>query len=278
MAAFTDNEIILGNFLENSNANNENNENNIDPKIQIQILNAILQLPAPAMVPFTLNTFIQYILDIRLISLRIHQRELTLPFIVSSLHRVINNNRQIIVPPAAIDATIRAIILEMNIVHIFNSVIFDAVAIALPNYPREVHSLLQSIFLENDINAIEWNEHFLLNTLLNIWNRIPNIIIMEEKITLICNIIYELYKKNIQIRAIIETENTNRFNAAVVNYNLITPNMFPPNTIIPNINPNALLSDYNNWKNRVSQLRPSNIAIQYLDQIKLSISNDKLFI
>lgn len=270
MAAFTDNDIILGNFLENCDADA------IDPKIQIQILNAILQLPAPAMVPFTVHTFIQYILDIRLISLRIHQHELTLPFIISSLYRVINNNRQIIVPPIAIDVTIRAIILEMNIINIFNSVMFDAVAIALPNYSREVHSLLQSIFAEDDINAIEWNEHFLLNTLLNIWNRMPNIIIMEEKITLICNIIYELYKKNIHIRAIIETENANRFNAAVVNYNLITPNMFPPNTIIPNISPNALLSDYNNWKNRVLQLRPSDIAIQYLNQIKLLISNDKL--
>lgn len=270
MAAFTDNDIILGNFLENCNADN------IDPKIQIQILNEILHLPAPAIVPFTLNTFIQYILDIRLISLRIHQRELTLPFIISSLYRVINNNRQIIVPPAAIDAAIRAIILEMNIVNIFNSVVFDAMVIALPNYPREVHSLLQSIFVEEDINIIEWNEHFLLNTLLNIWNRMPNIILMEEKITLICNIIYELYKKNIHIRAIIETENTNRFNAAVVNYNLIAPNMFPPNTVIPNISPNALLDDYNNWKNRVLQLKPSDIAIQYLNQIKLSISNDKL--
>jgi hypothetical protein len=180
------------------------------------------------------------------------------------------------VPPIAIDATISAIILEMNIVDIFNSVIFDAVVIALPNYPREVHSLLQSIFAEEDINIIEWNEHFLLNTLLNIWNRIPNIIIIEEKINLICNIIYELYKKNIHIRAIIEAENTNRFNAAVVNYNLIIPNMFPPATVIPNINPNALLSDYINWKNRVLKLEPSAIAIQYLNGIKMPICNDKL--
>lgn len=267
MAAFTDNDIILGNFLENCN---------IDPKIQIQILNEILRAPAPAgVLPFALNTFIQYILDIRLISLRIQQHELTLPFIISSLYRVINNNRQIIMP-AAVDVTISAIILEMNIYNIFNSVVFDAVVIALPNYPRGVHSLLQSIFLEEDIYVIEWTEHFLLNTLLNIWNRIPNIIIMEDKITLICNIIYELYKKNINIRAIIETENTNRFNAAIVNYNLIIPNMFPPNTNIPNIGPNAILSDYNNWKNKVLQLKPSDIAIQYLNQIKIPICNDKL--
>lgn len=269
-AVFTDNDIILGKFLENCNADN------IDPRIQIQILNAILLLPAPVPVPFTLNTFIRYILDIRLIYLRIHQRELSLSFIISSLYYVINNNRQLIIPPAAIDVTISAIILEMNIVNIFNSVIFDAVVISLPNYPREVHSLLQSIFVEEDIDIIEWNEHFLLNTLINIWNRIPNIIIMEEKITLICNIIYELYKKNIQIRTIIENENTNRFNAAVVNYNLIMPNMFPPATVIPNISPNALLFDYNNWKNRVLQLSPSNIAIQYLNQIKLPIGDDKI--
>jgi hypothetical protein len=268
MAAFTDNDIILGNFLENCNE-----EKNIDPRIQIQILSAILHLPAP--VPFALNTFIQYILDIRLISLRIHQHELTLPFIVSSLYRVINNNRQLIIPPA-VDATVSAIILEMSILNIFNSVVFAAVAIALPNYSREVHSLLQSMFVEEDIDKIEWNEHFLLNTLLNIWNNIPNIIIMEEKITLICNIIYELYKKNIQMRTIIENENANRFNAAVANYNLITPNMFPPDIIIPHIRPNAILDDYNNWKNRVLQLNLSDIAIQHLNQIKLTICEDKM--
>jgi hypothetical protein len=268
-AAFTDNEIILGNFLENCNADN------IDPRIQIQILSAILQLPVPAPVPFALNTFIQYILDIRLISLRIHQHELTLPFILSSLYRVINNNRQLIIL-SAVDATVSAIILEMSILNIFNSVVFAAVVIALPNYSREVHSLLQSMFIEEDIDKIEWNEHFLLNTLLNIWNKIPDIIIMEEKITLICNIIYELYKKNIQIRTIIENENANRFNAAVINYNLITPNMFPPATVIPHISPNAILSDYNNWKNRVLQLSPSDIAIQHLNQIKLTICEDKM--
>jgi hypothetical protein len=268
MAAFTDNEIILGNFLENCNTDN------IDSKIQIQMVSAILALPAVAP-PFALNTLIQYILNIRLISLNIQQRELTLPFIISALYRVINNNRQIIIAPA-VDAVISAIVLEMDIVNIFNSIVFDAVVIALPNYPRSVHSLLQSIFLEDDIDAIEWNEQFLLNILLNIWDKIPNIIIMEEKITLICNIIYELYKKNIHIRAIIENENTNRFNAAVVNYNLITPNMFPPATIIPHISPNAILVDYNNWKNRVLQLGPSDMAIQHLNRIKPSINNDRL--
>jgi hypothetical protein len=265
-AIFTNSDIILGNFLENCNADN------IDPRIQIQIINAIL--PNIFNIPFTLNEFIQYILDIRLISLRIQQRELTLPFIISSLYRVINNNRQLIIPPAINNLDV--IVLEMNIVNIFNAVVFDSVAIALPNHSREIHSLLQSIFLEEDILVVEWNEQFLLNTLLNIWNKIPNIIIMEEKIRIICNIIYELYKKNIHIRNIIENENTNRFNTAVINYNLIAPNMFPPETVIPNIRPNATLSDYNNWKNRALQLGPSNIAIQYLNEIKSPINEGKI--
>ena len=78
------------------------------------------------------------------------------------------------------------------------------------------------------------------------------------------------------MRNAIDTENTNRYNAAIVNYNLITPNMFPPNTVLPQLGPNAVLEDYNNWKNQIYQLNPSNNAIQYLNQIKDPINHNRV--
>ena len=134
MAAFTDNEIILGVLLENCN------RDYIDPTIQIRLINSIILLQPPAPAPanpqppalanqqFVLNTFIQSILDIRSVYYRILQRELNLSFIVSALYMSINNNRNYIAPPNLV-MPFNTIILEMDILTIFNSIIFDGIFI-----------------------------------------------------------------------------------------------------------------------------------------------------
>jgi len=268
---FTNDEIILGALIESCD---------IDTKIQIQIINAV---PPPVNIniggPFVLDEFIQYILAIRPIYIQRAQKELTLPFIVSSLFQIINFamvNGHIIV--VANNITTNTLLIQMSTINIINSIIFDAISKSLPNYTRDIHSLLQSILLEDDIDDnLKWENDSLITILDNIWNKIPNIIIEEEKIRIICNIIYELYIKNIQLRNAIEYENAIRYNAAVANYALIVPNMFPQNINIPQIGPNSLLADYNNWKLQIQRLNPSNAANQFLNEIKNNIDIRSIF-
>lgn len=278
---FTNDEIILGALIENCHMHN------VDPKVQFQIINAVINAANNAVVngAFILNNFIQRILEIRQIFLQRIGRELNLSFIISSLIRVIINSGAInIVPNAAAivggnNIAADNILIQMETIHILNSSIFDGVVIALPNYSREVHSLLQSILVEEDIHDedLQWEENSIIHILSIIWGKIPNVISEEDKIRIICNILYELYTKNRKLNTAIENENAARYNAAVANYALILPNMFPPNTVIPQIGPNATLENYNNWKMQLQRLNPSNTAIGYLNEIKNVVEAKSIF-